>query len=94
MRDGETCTQGRAMATIKGKELIGVPIMQRMHDVAAQIFAGPRSAKAFALDAQERDLIERIDYPQLCIEFQTIDDADRVTEPNICLLYTSDAADE
>jgi hypothetical protein len=71
------------MAAIKGKELLGVPIMQRMHDAAPQILAGPRSAKAFALDAQERDLIERIDHPQLCIEFQTIDDADGVTEPNM-----------
>lgn len=71
------------MATIKGKELLRAPIIQRMHDAAPQIFAGPRSAKAFALDAQERDLIEWIDHPQLCIEFQTIDDADRVTEPNM-----------
>gem|GEM_PF-4816172 len=71
------------MATIKDKELLGMTIMQRMHDAAPQIFTGPRSAKAFALDAQERDLIEWIDHPQLCIEFQTIDDADRVTEPNM-----------
>ena len=57
--------------------------MQRVHDAAPQIFAGPRSAKAFALDAQERNLIEWIDHPQLRIEFQTIDDTDGIIEPYV-----------
>ena len=56
MRDGEACTQGRAMATIKGQAApSGVPIMQRMHHAVLQIFAGPRSADAHPVQALKID---------------------------------------
>ncbi len=68
------------MAAIKQKKLVGVSVVQRVYDAAAQIFAGPGGAKSFALDAQERDFVERIDHPQACVEFQAIDDADRIAK--------------
>ena len=64
MRDGETRAQRRAMAAIENEKLVGVSVVQRVHDAAAQIFAGPGGAKSFAFDAQERDFVERIDHPQ------------------------------
>ena len=83
MRDGETRPQRRAMAAIKHKKLLRVAVVQRMHDAAAQIFAGPGGAKPLALDAKERYFVERIDHAQARIEFQTVDNAHRIAEANM-----------
>jgi hypothetical protein len=50
MRNGESRPQRRAMAAIKQKQLVGVSIVQRASDAAAQIFAGPAGAQPLALD--------------------------------------------
>ena len=83
MRDSEPRPQRRAVAAIEQKQLVGVSVMQRVGDAAAQIFACPGGAQPFALDAEECELVERIDHAQAGVEFQAIDDAHRIAEPNV-----------
>jgi hypothetical protein len=83
MRDGEPSSQRRPMATIKNEKLFGLAVVECVYDAAPQIFAGPRGAKAFAFNAQERDFVERINHSQACVEFQTVDNAHRITETDV-----------
>ena len=83
MRDGEPCPQRGTMAAIKDEKLVRMPVMEGTHDAAAQVFARPRRAKPLALEAEERDFIERIDHSQPGIELQAIDYADRIAETNV-----------
>lgn len=62
MRDGEARSKCRAMAAIKDKKLVGIPVVERVHDAAPQIFPGPGGAQPFTFDAEERDFVERIDH--------------------------------
>jgi len=71
------------MAAIKDEKLVRVAVVERVHDASAQIFAGPGGAKPLAFDAQERDFVERINHSQGSVEFQAIDHADRVADPNM-----------
>ena len=64
MRDGETSPQSRPLTAVKDKELLGLTVMQRPHHAAAQVPACPSGAEPFAFDAQESDLVDRIDHPQ------------------------------
>ena len=83
MGDGEARPQRRPMAAIKHKKLLGVPVVQRVHDAAAQIFAGPGCAEPFAFDTEEGDFIEGIDHSQPRVEFQAVDDAHWIAEANM-----------
>ena len=83
MRDGEPCPQRGPMAAIEDEKLLGMAVMERMHDAAAQIFARPRRAEPLAFEAEERDFVERIDHSQAGIEFQAVDNADRIAETNV-----------
>ena len=83
MRDGKPRPQRGAMAAIEDKKLLGVSVVQRAHNVAPQIFAGPGGAEPLAFDAEERDFVERIDHSQAPIEFQAVDDADGIAEANM-----------
>ena len=50
------------MAAIEHKKLLRMAVMEREHDAAAQIFAGPGSTQPLAFDAKKCNLIERIDH--------------------------------
>jgi hypothetical protein len=47
------------------------------------VFSCPCSAEAVAFEAQECNLIERIDRPQARIEFEAVDDSNWIAEPNV-----------
>jgi len=83
MRDGETGAQGRPMTAVKNEKLLGFSVIERMRHVAAQILAGPGGAKPFAFDAQEGDFVERINHAQTRVEFQAVDNAHRIAQPDV-----------
>jgi hypothetical protein len=68
--------------------------MERVHDVAAQIFARPRCAEPFAFEAEERDFVEWIHHSQARIEFQAVDDGDRITETDVLGAQVAVAIDD
>jgi hypothetical protein len=71
------------MTAIKDKKLLRVSVMECAHDAAPQIFTGPGGAEPFAFNTQERDFVERIDHSQARIEFQTVNDSNRIAEANV-----------
>jgi hypothetical protein len=50
---------------------------------ALDVLTRPGASETIALDAEIGDLIERIDHPQLSIEFQAIDNSHLVSEPDM-----------
>jgi len=58
MRNGETCPQGGAVATIERKQFFGRPILQRRRDASTDVAAGPRVAEPFAFEAEKCNLVE------------------------------------
>jgi len=51
-----------------------------MGEAPLQMLRRPGGPQPLALNAKERDFVERIDHTQSRIELQTIDDADRIAE--------------
>ncbi len=83
MGDCETCAQGRAMAPVETEEIFGQAILQCGCGAALDMFADPGTPQAFAFDAEEGDLVERIDRPEPRIELQAVDDPHRIGKPNM-----------
>jgi len=83
MGDCETRAQGGAVASIKCEERVGRSVAQPTFHPPLKIVASPGGAEALTLEAQERDLVNRIDYAQARIELQAVDDAPFVIEPNM-----------
>ena len=53
-------------------------------DAAARCIRRPkRYAQPFAFEAQERDFVQRVDRAQPIVEFEAVDDPDRIAEPNV-----------
>ena len=71
------------MAAIKDKKLLGVSVVECVHDAAPQVFTGPGSAEPFAFNTQERNFVEWIDHSQARIEFQTVNDSNWIAEANM-----------
>ena len=69
-------------------------VVERVHDAAPQIFAGPGGAQPLAFDAEERDFVEGIDHAQARVEFQAVDDADRIADPNMFGAQVAMAVDD
>jgi len=83
MGDGKPRPQRRPMTTIENEKLLRMAVMELVHDPSPEVLPCPSSAQPLALDAKERYFIEWIDHAQPRIEFQTIDDADRIAEKNV-----------
>jgi hypothetical protein len=83
MGNGQPRPQRRATASVELEQLVGNSIWQTVHDVSFDVFARPGGAEAIAFDAQERDLVERVDGPQARVEFETIDDQHWIAEPDV-----------
>jgi len=82
------------MAAIKHEKLLGIAVMQRMRDAAAQILASPRRAEPLAFNAKKRNFVERIDHSQACVEFQAVDDTHRIPQTNVLRTQVSVAIDD
>jgi len=63
--------------------LLGEPVRQAAHDTAPDVITCPCGAEPVAFEAQECNLIEWIDRPQARIEFEAIDDPDRIAKPDV-----------
>ena len=83
MGDGQARPQRRPMAAIKHKKFLRMSVVQRAHEAAVQIFAGPSGAEPLAFNTKEGDFIEGIDHPQPRVEFQAVDDAHWIAEANM-----------
>ena len=94
MCDGKARPQRRPMAAIKHEKLLGIAVVQRMHDAAAQILASPRRAEPLAFNAKKRNFVERIDHSQARVEFQAVDDAYRIPQTNVLRTQVSVAIDD
>jgi hypothetical protein len=70
--------QHRTVATIEQEQFLGQPVTQATRDAAPDVFTRPRGTEPIAFEAQEGDLVERVDRPQAGIEFKAIDDPDRI----------------
>jgi hypothetical protein len=79
----QASSQGRAMAAIEQKQGVRRVLIEAAHHSLAQVSTGPRSAQALALEAQERNFIQRVTPAEPIVEFEAIDDADRVAEPDV-----------
>jgi len=71
------------MAAIEGEKLIRVATVEEVCKAPLQILCSPGGTQPFALEAKERDFVERIHHAQSRIEFQTINDPDRITKKNM-----------
>ena len=71
------------MAAIEQKQGVRRVLAQAVHHAPAQVSAGPRSAQALALQTEERDFIQRVTCAEPIVEFEAIDDADRVAQPDV-----------
>jgi hypothetical protein len=83
MSDGQARAQRCSVASIKGEQFFSYAMAQFANSAFLDVPAGPCATLAFAFDAQERDLVERIDYTKLSIELQAVDDSHRVPEPDM-----------
>ena len=81
--DCQAGPQGRAMAAIEQKQGVRRVLIEAAHHSLAQVSTGPRSAQALALQTEERDFIQRVTCAEPIVEFEAIDDADRVAEPDV-----------
>jgi hypothetical protein len=76
-------TQHRAITAIEDEKLFRPPVVQSPHHTPTQMFTRPSRTEAFTFNAEERQLVDGIDHPQAAVEFEAIDDAHRVTQPNV-----------
>ena len=83
MGDCQTGPQGRAMAAIKAEQRVRPVLIQTMHYAAAQVLTGPGDAQPLALEAEKREFVQRVSGAEPIIEFETIDDADGISEPDV-----------
>jgi hypothetical protein len=83
MCDGEPCPQRSTIAAIKDEKVFRMPDTKGAHEAVPQVFARPRGPKPLAFETEERNFVDRIDHSQPSVEFQTIDDPDRIAEANV-----------
>jgi hypothetical protein len=63
--------------------------MQASGETPQDVFANPANSMPFALDGQKCCLLERVDRTQPVIEFQTIDDRDRLIDEDVLRSHVS-----
>src|SRR5512132_4295165 len=83
MSDRQARAQHRTMAPIEQEQPAGGVVIQGVRQMPPDPLRRPEAAEAFAFQVQEGDFIERVERPQLWIEFQTVDDRDGFAEPNM-----------
>ena len=57
--------------------------MKISHHTLAQVSTRPSNPQTLALQTQERDFVQRVTGTKPIIEFEAIDDADRVSQPDV-----------
>jgi hypothetical protein len=79
----QTRSQHRAITVIEDEKLFPLAVVQSPHHAPTQMLTRPSRTQAFAFNAEERQLVDRIDHPQAAVEFEAIDDAHLVAQPNV-----------
>src|SRR6266853_6425748 len=83
MSDRQARAQGRPVTPIKREKFLWQAVRQDEESMTLDVFPGPGTAEALAFDAEEGNLVKRIDGAQTAVEFETIDDFHRIAEPNV-----------
>src|SRR5712672_1547704 len=83
MSDRQARAQGRPVTPIKREKFLWQAVRQGEARMTLDVFPGPGTAEALAFDAEEGNLVKRIDGAQTAVEFQTVDDSHRIAEPNV-----------
>jgi hypothetical protein len=83
VRDRQTGPQRRTMAAVEPKQCVRRVVIQATHRAPAQVLAGPGDSQSFALETEEREFIQRVAGAEPIVEFEAIDDADRISEPDV-----------
>ncbi len=83
MGDCQAGPQGRAMAAIEQEQGVRRILIETVHDAAAQVLTSPGDAQPFALETEEGDFVQRVAGAEPIIELEAVDDADRISEPDV-----------
>src|SRR5712671_3933818 len=83
MSDRQARAQGRPVTPIKREKFLWQAVRQDEARMTLDVFPGPGTAEALAFDAEEGNLVKRIDGAQTAVEFQTVDDSHRIAEPDV-----------
>ncbi|MGA8934766.1 MAG: hypothetical protein WB522_10925, partial [Pseudolabrys sp.] len=83
MRNSKSGAKNSAVTAIERKKLVGGPVAQQMLHPMLDITARPGCPEAVAFQAEEGDLIERIDDAKSRIEFKAVYYPHLVVEPNM-----------
>ena len=83
VRDGKPRPQRRAMTPIEGEQLGRRRVRQCARQAVAQIAPNRRAAQSFAFQREEGEFVERIIGAQIIVEFEAIDDARLLAEPDM-----------
>ena len=83
MGDRQARAQHRPMTPIEQKKPAGGVVIQGERQMSPDPLGSPEAAETFAFQMQEGDFIERIERPQLWVEFQTVDDRHGFAEPDM-----------
>src|SRR5665647_2891260 len=82
------------MASIKREQLLGRTVPQHAFHAAFDKGPNPSRTESLALKTEIGDLIERIDHSQPRIEFETVDDPDRIPQPDMLGAQVAMARDD
>ena len=83
VRNRQSGAQHGAMAAIEEKQLKREAVAQAGRHAAPEVIANPDGAEPLAFEAEEGDLVKRIDGAEPRIELQAVDDPDRVAEKDV-----------
>lgn len=83
MGNRQPCAQHRPMTPIEEKKSTAGVVIQDKGQMLPDPLGSPQPAQPFAFEMQEGNFIERIERPQFWVEFQAIDDRNRLAQPDV-----------